>query len=145
MLVAEDRRLFRQMLSRLSWMTPWPPADAYIALDLARPEVLLARAGNERALLDERLIREQLIFGWDLVFRALRFEDWQARAAEWIGCAAGQACYRDAMLDVLVTAAAARPGTLARLFAMTRVPALREIVSGPLFQKINIAQGFEIA
>jgi hypothetical protein len=147
-LVNGDRRLFRQMLNRLTDTSPertkWP-VDADLFLELADPAALTEADPRNHTLMDDSDILRQLAKGWDLAFANSSYETWQPLAARWLIRAAEDGTHRHALLDVLVGGGGPRTSVLARLYAMTRRPELRPTVSGLLLEKINVAQGVQFA
>lgn len=147
-LASGDRRLLRQMLSRLTDTSPErtkPPVDADLFLELADPAALTKADPRNHALMDDTDVLRQLTEGWNLAFANPSHEAWQPFATRWLIHAAKDGLHRHALLDVLVGGGGPHTSVLARLYAMTRGPELRQAVSDLLLEKINVAQGVQFA
>jgi hypothetical protein len=147
-LASGDRRFLRQMMNRLTDMSPertrWP-VDVDLFLELAVPTAFTEAGPRNHALIDDSGILRQLADGWSLAFASPSHEAWQPLAARWLDRAAKDGLHRHALLDLLVGRGEPRTDVLARLYAMTRGPELRPTISALLLQKINAAQGVQFA
>lgn len=148
-LMQEDHRLRRRMLHRLiSRPTSWP-ADIDLFLETSDPAALTHLGGRARSLLDETVVRDQLIAGWGMVFDRLSLSAWEKHVRHWLHTACSDEHHTDPLLDVLVSGAAGRGEVFGALYATARraeltAPGGRKhgsALTDLLLRKISTAQG----
>ncbi|NEW72629.1 hypothetical protein [Streptomyces rhizosphaericus] len=148
-LMQEDHRLRRRMLHRLvSRPTSWP-ADIDLFLETSDPAALTDVGGRARSLLDETVVRDQLIAGWGMVFGRLPLSAWDKHVRNWLHTACSDEHHTDPLLDVLVSGAAGRGEVFGALYATARraeptAPGGRKhgsALTDLLLRKISTAQG----
>ncbi|MDW6064390.1 hypothetical protein SAZ11_48665 [Streptomyces sp. FXJ1.4098] len=148
-LMQEDHRLRRRMLHRLvSRPTSWP-ADIDLFLQTSDPTALTHLGGRARSLLDETVVRDELIVGWGMLFGRLPVAAWEKHVRHWLHTACSDEHHRGPLLDVLVSGAAGRGEVFGALYASARraelaAPGGRKHGSALtvlLLQKISTAQG----
>ncbi|MBI0375218.1 hypothetical protein JBE27_02730 [Streptomyces albiflaviniger] len=148
-LMQEDHRLRRRMLHRLvSRPTSWP-ADIDLFLETSDPAALTDVGGRARSLLDETVVRDQLIAGWGMVFGRLPLSAWDKHVRHWLHTACSDEHHTDPLLDVLVSGAAGRGEVFGALYATARraeptAPGGRKhgsALTDLLLRKISTAQG----
>jgi hypothetical protein len=140
-----DRRFLHQLLSRLidpSQEGRARVADVDIFLALVDPSAFTDSGAWDRALIADRVTRQQVIDGWKLVFAVSR-EGWIPRAQQWLRRASEGGRHADMLLDVLVAGAQQSADVLASLYAMTRTRELRGGISGRVLQKIDDSLGVQ--
>lgn len=142
-LARSDPWLLRYYLARLGRTSSAKAraADADLFLDIANAHLFTTHWPGSK-LIAQHQIQSQLTAAWGLVVTHLDYQDWAAAAREWLGYAAEDITNRPVLLDVLVDAARQRTVVLAKLFGTAHRSEFREVISGPLLNKINVAQGF---
>jgi hypothetical protein len=141
-LVRSDPWLLRYYLARLG-RTPsvkGRQADAGLFLDICDAR-LFTMPWPASALLAQQRIRGQVTAAWGLALARLDYQDWAEAAGNWLRCAAEDDAYRSVLLDVLVDGARQRPDAFSKLFGLAHRAEFREVISDPLLDKINEAQG----
>ncbi|MER0244497.1 ABC transporter substrate-binding protein [Streptomyces sp. HSW2009] len=139
-LATREGRHCRYLLDRLR-PDAWP-ADAEIFLALAEA------ASQTPALYTEPATRARLGTGWAAVFEHGAYDRWRVFVSRWLSAALAADAYGAPLLDVLVGAAASRPGPLSRLHVIARDWAAapgagRSEVARLLADKIDAAQGID--
>lgn len=144
--VRTDRHMFRFMLDRLT--NPdrrQRDLDVDLFLDLVALPTLTEQGTLNHALIAERGVSRQLQDGWHRVFAEKEQNEWQKAAQEWLTLAAEDPGHRDALLDILVSAANGRMSILAGLYRMALRPSLMDTLAGFVLEKINHAQDLNYA
>ncbi|MFF0752370.1 hypothetical protein [Streptomyces sp. NPDC004267] len=134
-----DERLHRKLLRRLAEdleRNRWP-ADARLFRACASPDRVTTRHEARPALLDRSEVRRDLVSSWRGLFSASDTAEWLPQAEEWLAAAHPAHPNGEALLDVLVQAAADSPAVLARLY----VTSLRYPCSTRLRRKVDAVQG----
>jgi hypothetical protein len=145
-LAGQDRRIFRQLMIRLTDTSPerrrWA-SDIGLFLELADAGALTEPGEQGHALIDDGGIRQQLAEGWSRACTSLQQEAWVPWAEQWLDRAAEDSRYRDVLLDVLVEGSGQRTAVLGRLYVMSHRHPSGAIVSDLLLQKSDAAQGIQ--
>lgn len=144
-LAGQDRRFFRQLLSRVTDTSPdagrWT-ADPGLFLHLAANlRALTESAERSPALIGDVAIRRHLESGWNLAFDSLPYGTWSASAEMWLDLVAEDRRHGSRLLDVLVSGAAHRTAVLGRLYMIARTRPAAVIIGDLLVKKSNAAQG----
>jgi hypothetical protein len=141
-LASSDPWLLRYYLGRLgrTRSAKARQADADLFLDISDARLFTTRWPDSK-LIAQHQIRGLVTAAWALALAQLDCQDWALAATGWLRCAAEDGANRSALLDVLVDGARQRGDVFSKLFGMAHRSEFREVISGPLLDKINEAQG----
>ncbi|MFD5769752.1 hypothetical protein ACFWIN_28575 [Streptomyces sp. NPDC127049] len=138
-LARTDERLYRKLLDRLaSGLTRGGrQADTRIFVAAVASSALLEACTDSRPPIDDPRTREALTAAWRALLSGPDPGDWTGPAEEWMAAARPGDGRGEALLDVLVRAAAPHPAALDRLYVMS----LRHPCAAGVRRLVDVTQG----
>ncbi|MFF9150076.1 hypothetical protein ACF1BN_35055 [Streptomyces sp. NPDC014861] len=138
-LARTDGRLYRKLLDRLALglARDVRQPDTRVFRTVAASSVLLEASTGSRPLIEDARTRETLLNAWRAVFAGSGPGDWLEPAEEWLAAARPGDDLGQTLLEVLVGAAAHRPGALDHLY----VASLRHPCAARVRRLVDTAQG----